>query len=311
MRSFYSFDHAYKNIVSGLINECDYECRPRGNLVKENIAYTFCLQNPFARLCTSEARGANYGFATGEFLWYARGAYDLASISYYNTRMPSFSDDGECVHSAYGKRIGIAEQVGQWRDCVKELSSDRDSRRVVMTVYSQDDLRRAVTVGTKDVPCTLSLQFMIRDGELNLHVHMRSNDVIWGLPYDLFSFTLMQEMMLLDVIDTTGDTTLRLGKYYHTAGSLHLYERHFDMARNIVAEYDEVGIHHWKCAEMGKLLSLGEIKDLIWKEELLRTRKIEVIHDVPTFSSSAVKWMMMRLNEHKAKRDAERLRKAI
>ena len=71
---------------------------------------------------------------------------------------------------------------------------------------------------TKDTPCTLSLQFLLRDGRLNLTTTMRSNDVWTGVPYDMFSFCSMQVMMAM----TLG---VGVGTYTHQAGSLHIYER--------------------------------------------------------------------------------------
>ena len=52
---------------------------------------------------------------------------------------------------------------------------------------------------------------------------MRSNDVYLGLPHDVFSFTMIQEIVarLLGV---------EMGDYTHFAGSLHLYDEHADDA---------------------------------------------------------------------------------
>jgi hypothetical protein len=66
------------------------------------------------------------------------------------------------------------------------------------------------------VPCTLSLQFLIRDKRLNCIATMRSNDIVWGLTYDVFNFTMIQEYVAVKV-------GIPLGDYFHNAGSLHLY----------------------------------------------------------------------------------------
>ncbi len=57
---------------------------------------------------------------------------------------------------------------------------------------------------------------------------MRSNDVIWGLSYDLYVLTMFQEMM-------ASELNVELGWYQHNAASLHIYERHLDMAARISA----------------------------------------------------------------------------
>jgi thymidylate synthase len=80
---------------------------------------------------------------------------------------------------------------------------------------------------TRDVPCTLTWQFFIRDEKLELHVNMRSNDVWLGLPYDLFNFTSIQRHLAarLDV---------GIGDYYHHVGSLHLYEPNLSQAITVL-----------------------------------------------------------------------------
>ena len=59
---------------------------------------------------------------------------------------------------------------------------------------------------------------MIRQGKLDLIVSMRSNDAFWGLPHDIFSFTMLQEIMARSL-------SAELGTYKHAVGSLHLYEK--------------------------------------------------------------------------------------
>ena len=49
---------------------------------------------------------------------------------------------------------------------------------------------------------------------------MRSNDIWLGLPYDMAFFTVILQI----VAKATG---LTVGRYYHTVGDLHLYERHW------------------------------------------------------------------------------------
>jgi thymidylate synthase len=58
---------------------------------------------------------------------------------------------------------------------------------------------------------------------------MRSNDVYLGLPHDIFSFTMIQEI----VASTLG---VPLGIYSHFVGSLHVYEHHRDRITAFIRE---------------------------------------------------------------------------
>jgi thymidylate synthase len=264
-----------------------------------------------------ESRQMNLGFAVGEFLWYWRGAEDLETMLYYNKRMGAFSDDGETLNSAYGKRIlGDVEHTGakgpytQWQACVETLLSDSDSRRAVMVINQPVDQAWAVGAGSKDVPCTLAFQFFVRNDEncgdqLHMHVTMRSNDAIWGFTNDLFSFTLLHECMLLSLREADPEKfgSLSLGSYYHTAGSMHLYQRHFEQAEKILAEYNHDDFCGYE-PPMEKLTSLASLRNLCDDESLLRKAEIDQI-DLTKYSG-AERWMAERLNEHRRKRDSER-----
>ena len=56
---------------------------------------------------------------------------------------------------------------------------------------------------------------------------MRSSDLIFGIAYDIPAFTMFQELI-------ANELNVGLGTYTHTSNSLHIYERHFDMAEKII-----------------------------------------------------------------------------
>lgn len=314
---FETFDELMREVVGEVMCHPDHDCAPRGQRVKEVIARTYTLEDPRARLLGAPARKADYGFAVGEFLWYWTGKNDLRTMLYYNKRMAQYSDDGETLNSAYGRRMGVAfpDLGSQWVVCKKTLVDDPDSRRAVLLINRPEDQKTACVSGSKDVPCTLALQFFVRGGKLELHVTMRSNDAIWGLAYDLFSFTLFQECMLLELQREEKFRGLRLGPYHHTAGSLHVYERHFGLAERMIVEYGsmlEDGRRCWPSSTpMEPIPSLELLENLSEKEELLRLGKIDAIDSRdPELGSerfaSCLGWMAEQLNEHRKKRDREK-----
>lgn len=137
-----------------------------------------------------------------------------------------FANDG-VFWGAYGPRA--AGDVGE---VVKLLKRDPDSRQAVITLFDSDrDLGRP---DVKDVPCTLAVQFLLRDVDesdffrktLHMWVTMRSNDAWLGLPYDLGQFSVLQ----FAVAQALGAS---VGTYTHSAGSMHLYERDWGQAAKI------------------------------------------------------------------------------
>jgi thymidylate synthase len=315
---FDSLEEVHKGLMHELMENPDCESAPRGKPIRELIAASFTLTDPRNRLIRSPARAVNYGFAVGELCWYMRGDSDLATMLYYNKRMAQFSDDGVSINSAYGAYIlnpSIGGIHSQWDLCVRELTADPDSRRAVMHINQPRDLWRAVSRGSRDVPCTLSLQLLIRNRRLHMHVVMRSNDVVWGLPYDVFSFTLLQEAFLHQ-LQEAGALVDDLGSYHHTAGSLHLYDTHYAMA-------DQVTKETWQTSAPMKPVTLEELEWLATAYEPLCRASISdplvpwnisfpdssVLSFERDAEQTTLEWMAAMLVDHRDKRVIEKIEK--
>lgn len=293
-----SVARAYQALARRLVEAPDYEPSPRGEHVRELVGVSFSVSNPRARVVTQPERGFNRGFAAGEFLWYLRGAEDVESLRYYNRRTPGFSDDGVSLAGAYGPRIFKSDgrPGGQWGRVVAELVRDPDSRRAVLQIFRAEDLARAhLPGGTKDVPCTLTLQFLVRGGALHAVATMRSCDLVWGLANDAFSFTLLQEVMALDL--RQAGLGVSLGRYVHQAASLHHYDRHADMVRALAAG-PEPG---WDDGVVPPVESLADLSVLLRDELELRARGSA---PPPRYRGGAY-WLRQALEEHAARRRAE------
>ncbi len=200
---------------------------PRGLPTRELLGCAIKIANPRRRLVLRPERQRwSLAFAMAEYLWYMRADRSVETMAFYAPGMRTFSDDGETLHSAYGYRIfGAHGYVGfdQWKMVKAKLDEDPDSRQAVIQIRMPQD----ALVPTKDHPCTIALQFLQRAGRLNMLTMMRSNDIVIGTPYDIFSFTMMQEQMALEL-------GLELGAYFHQVGSWHLYEHQVLLAQEMV-----------------------------------------------------------------------------
>lgn len=183
-----------------------------GEVCGEIINAITIITDPTKNILKSNIRNMPMRYAVGELLWYLSGSNRLDAIKKYSKAWESLSDDGETVNSAYGYRI--FEQFGfdQWEYVKGLLKKDPNTRQAVIHI------KDASNKPTKDTPCTVSLQFLLRNGQLNLTTYMRSNDIWLGFPYDVFSFTCMQIIMAFEL-------GVEIGEYTHIAGSLHLYTR--------------------------------------------------------------------------------------
>ena len=184
------------------------------------------LNNPRARVSLSETRSTLIS-AVGEFFWYLSGSNAIEFIEYYIKDYRKFigisEGDSLLINGAYGPRL-FGNEFSAVNQIINLLSDKPSSRQAVMPIYGIEDLKRTRT-DSKDIPCTCLLQFFIRKDKLSLTVYMRSNDASKGLVHDIFSFTLLQEIILIRLRQRSNKfADLRLGTYTHIVGSLHLYE---------------------------------------------------------------------------------------
>lgn len=188
---------------------------PRGMRTKEIIGAVILLDTNDCVL-TLPTRRLSYHFMVAEFLWIATARDDVASIAPYNKKIADFSDDGVTFFGAYGPR---------WRDdvnyAIDTLAKDKDSRQAIVRIWRRPDQP------TKDVPCTLSMQYLLRRGKLNTIATMRSSDAWLGLPYDIFNFAMLAKCV-------AGELSVPVGTLQMQLGSLHVYESNFAAVRSVI-----------------------------------------------------------------------------
>lgn len=199
----------------------------RNGATKERRARRITLRRPLDRYLSGAARDANPFAQVAETLWVLGGRNDIAFLEPYLSHAPEFSDDGATWRAGYGPRLrAFGGTVDQIDAVLRILHADPQSRRAVIGLWDPT----ADYVDSRDIPCSNWLQFLARDGTLDAHVVMRSNDVMWGWSgINVFEWSVLQEVLAVDL-------GMRVGNLTFFAGSFHLYERHWQKARRIVAE---------------------------------------------------------------------------
>lgn len=196
------------------------EISPRGMKTFEVLNATVEITKPWHIPLALENRNLNQGIGAMEALQLV-GQMSIPELMVNTSKVfKNFLDDG-IFHGAYGPRI-----YGNLAKVVHQLKKDDSSRQAVLTIY---DSNKDLNVVSKDIPCTLSLQYFIRDNKLLTRTSMRSNDLYLGMPYDFVQFIGLQAA-IAKALD------LEMGNYSHTVGSLHIYEQHMREAEFIKAE---------------------------------------------------------------------------
>lgn len=233
---------------------------PRGLPTREILGVHLELTDPRHRLLDlPPSRVLNPAFAVAETVWILSGSDD-PWIYGFNERLQEFSDAG-ILQGAYGPRMrrwpaGLSA-IDQLDEVRQLLATDPDSRRAVIQLFNPAlDFR-----GHRDVPCTLAYRFYLRAGRLHMHTTMRSQDLWLGFGYDIFTATVLQELL-------AGWLDVELGSYHHTLDSLHLYEPVLERAATLptrarTSEVVELPTLDWPSLDrvLDALMAAGPYKD--------------------------------------------------
>jgi len=217
----------------------------RGSEVREVVDFSFCITNPKRRVLTCPFRYNNVAATIAETFWVFAGRNDLEFLINFLPNAIDYSDnDGLTWGAGYGNRlrhfhplhnrwdlhngnvevkdgyfyentygIGYYDQIDS---VIKTLQEDKFSRQAII-VLPQPNIDYDPHIQTEDRPCTVFIQFLIRDDKLYCFVRMRSTDIIYGcFNINVFEWTLLQEII-------AGILNIEIGEYHHNAVSFHYY----------------------------------------------------------------------------------------
>lgn len=208
----------YVELVHRVLKE-GRDVKPRGLPCREVSAFLVVRNAADLAMPVHLGRGLNQAIGAAEALQLIGGVSTPVLLNEVTANFRQFMD-GQAFYGAYGPRVR-----SQLPEVQRRLEVDPDTRQAVVTIWRVDDLWAT----TKDLPCTLTLHFFLRDGDLELHTHMRSQDAWWGWSYDAFQFTRLQVTMA----DALG---AGVGAYYHRADSFHVYDRDLEAVERLSAD---------------------------------------------------------------------------
>lgn len=206
---------------------------------------TTVYQAPTERVVFWPDRDANPFFHFMEGLWMLAGRNDVAWIEQFAASMKNFSDDGITFHGPYGYRWinHFAKQIdpdpdvqehgggfyvpfNQLETIVQMLRENPNERRCVLQMWDAEvDLGRK----GKDVPCNTNIFLKLNlEGNLDMTVCCRSNDIIWGAyGANAVHMSMMQEF----VASWLG---VKVGRYWQISNDWHGYVDVFEKHRGVL-----------------------------------------------------------------------------
>jgi thymidylate synthase len=213
-----SADEVWKKAFSLVIDEGEKDDSRAGACI-ELLNVSLFVETPSKRWVQSRYPRISPAFAVAEVFWILSGSNCARFINFWNPALPRFSGNVSKYHGAYGYRLRHYFGSDQILNAYHALASNCQSRQVVMNIYScrsdfpNDEGRPAAA----DIPCNICSMLKVRDGKLHWSQILRSNDLIFGVPYNFIQFTTIQEIM-------AGWLGCDVGGYSHYTHSLHVYE---------------------------------------------------------------------------------------
>lgn len=221
-----TIQQVYKKLIKSL---------KRQNIINGTKEINNCclvVKNPTIRNYYLPYRDMSEKYLLAESEWYWSGDNRCETIGKHAKMWLKLSDDGITNNSAYGYILEKKYGFDQIQQIITLLRQDTFSRRAVLNI-SDPSIDR---INTKDMQCTIAIQFLVRHNRLEETVYMRSNDVFFGLPYDYFYFVSLGQYI-------ASKLNLKLGLYTHHATSMHMYLRDEKKFINYQRKYINIDIN--------------------------------------------------------------------
>jgi thymidylate synthase len=169
-----------------------------------------------------------------ELLWFLKGETNIQYLKDNGVRIwDEWADDNGELGPVYGKQWRSWEGkdgkvVDQISDLVKQLKSNPDSRRLIVSAWNVTELPEMALM-----PCHTMFQFYTAPSNspgwggkrtLSCQLYQRSADVFLGVPFNVASYALLT-LMIARVCD------MEPGEFIHTFGDVHIYNNHMEQVK--------------------------------------------------------------------------------
>lgn len=160
-----------------------------------------------------------------ELLWFLQGDTNIGYLKGHGVRIwDEWADANGDLGPVYGKQWrswqgADGKTIDQISDVLKQLSTNPDSRRMIVSAWNVADLPDMALM-----PCHALFQFYVADGRLSCQLYQRSADVFLGVPFNIASYALLTLMMA----QVTG---LQPGEFIHSFGDVHIYSNHLEQVK--------------------------------------------------------------------------------
>lgn len=155
-----------------------------------------------------------------ELLWMLSGD---TNVKYLNDNGVSIWDawqdkEGE-IKNGYGQQWRDFSGIDQITEIIESIKTNPDSRRHIVSAWNPLHIKDSSLP-----PCHCFFQMYVANNKLSCQLYQRSVDSFIGLPFNIFSYSLLTHMI-------AQQCDLEVGEFIHTSGDLHIYNNHVDQVK--------------------------------------------------------------------------------
>ena len=223
-----NFEEAFIEISNHIIDKPEFITDSRIGEVHEISSLSYMVSDLSSFQFNNESVGRlDYTYANLFYEWMIGGCTDNSIILDQYPGVAKFMEkpkgEGlpENFNTFYGPRI-----LTQLPYVVRELQENPTSRRAVISILDREDLLLLDTDETLEFPCCDSATFFIRDRKLNVHLHMRSQNMGQVLKLDMYLWGRFTS-------ELAEELDLPVGSLTSSVVSAHVFKKDFDYLKTL------------------------------------------------------------------------------
>jgi thymidylate synthase len=243
----------------------------------------YILLNPLNRVHNLR-KPTSVKYFCKELLAYFKGSLNVDDgLAQASCIWKSLANEKGQIASNYGyyvfhQKLPEDKNMTQYEWVILNLMKNLDSRKSFININQPE--HKIMT--TKDFPCTIGMQFFVRDNHLCCSVTSRSTDIYTGLPYDMGFFAFVTELVYKDLkqkLDSEKAAQLKLGYVMMKTNFTQIYDKTRTSALKLLEKFGDRGNQY--SLEMPEIFDAQEtLKDIYTGES--HTPVMKWIHNNAT-----------------------------
>jgi hypothetical protein len=228
-QSFKTFQEAFLGINKTIIENPTYVTDSRLGFMNEIPSLSYTVEDISSyEFPNPEIGRLDYQYANLFYDWMVSGCTDNTTIleQYPNTarfmEKPKSEDLPTNFNTFYGPRI-----LEQLPFIEKELKESPTTRRAVISILEKTDLQLLDKDELLEFPCCDSATFFIRDEKLNVHLHMRSQNMGQILKLDMYIWARF-------TIELAEKINRKAGYFTSSVVSAHVFKRDINYLTELI-----------------------------------------------------------------------------